>query len=301
VNQPINTSFQANGALTFWTLATAPHRILEPIYNNHKYDEYCPNKRSPSQALTLANSDLAKRVSEVTTSQTTVIPKVMSKKRLTHYEIHLVDPSGQDDKPSDVTPFLTAFRVEYAPEMWTTNIKFHVGIPTVDQQVYADYLLAQFVHYSNQVCHNDIASSLVSILKSECKAVLLRPRGGFYWVPDSSSLRWKQFAGDLTATSYASIYSLTVAKDDELVKAVTSGIESEVKASIKNLIELSSSDDLGTRALKSKEQAALNLKQRVNQIESELGLMDAFQGLQQGCDLAKSIAAEAVLSKMSNI
>ena len=86
-----------------------------------------------------------------------------------------------------------------------------------------------------------------------------------------------------------------------MIKAVTNGIQNEVKSKVSKLIELSQSNDLGERALKSKEQAAIQLKQRINQIESDLGLQNAFDGLRQGCDLAKQVAAEAVLSKMAEI
>ena len=80
-----------------------------------------------------------------------------------------------------------------------------------------------------------------------------------------------------------------------MVKAVSASIRDEVTTSVKNLIEHVSDDDLGERALKAKQAAALKLKNRVQEYESILNT--TMTGLKDACDLAKSVAAEATLQK----
>jgi len=304
VQDHIGTTFPANGALTFWSLANTPFHLIEPIFNNSSYQEHCPKKRSPTSALKMANKELATFVAHEKGMPTTIIAGSHGRAHAgSGYEIFTVEPPASPQAPSNVKPFATISKKEYAPDHWSTTIDFHVSIDIYERQTYSDKLLSSFQFYSEEVDHNDIASSLVQILNTQCRAVLMRPRGGFYWVPDTHTSTWKQFTNNLSSIGVANnhIYSIGVAHDDDLIKAVTNGIQNEVKSKVSKLIELSQSNDLGERALKSKEQAAIQLKQRINQIESDLGLQNAFDGLRQGCDLAKQVAAEAVLSKMAEI
>lgn len=297
IHPPAN-QFSANGALVCWSLRDTDHHYLLKAFSQTKWDVYCPSKRTSGSALKLATASLASKMEDLVKFETTIIPrKNMGKGGA--YDIFKVDPSSTTTRASAVSPIATTSKREYSSGLWTADLDLHTSRwPELDKTHLKNYLYSHFVHYSDQVSHNDIAQSFIQIITTECHGTPIRPRGGFYWVPNSYLKDWKSFLSNIDNAAGLSVHNLTVAHDDDLIKAVTSAITKEVSTKTDELIELSKSETLGEKALKSKEQAAIELKHRVTHIASELGLQTALDDLKQSCDKAKSIAAQAAIAQI---
>ena len=293
------STFSANGALTYWSIKTTPFHIIEQIFKDSGFPDYCPPKRSPVGALKLATKTLANFICPDLNHN--IVPRRVATQlhkqpKITSYDIFEVqNNSHQLSIPTTMKPLVTTTIHEYAQGHFTTKLLLHSSVAVGTQKTLETKLLSEYVHFQDEVDPNDFAFKLVQILRQELHATLMSPRGAIYWVPNKPLDTWRQVKSRINNRTGSSIYLLTVAHDNDLVKAVSASIRDEVTTSVKNLIEHVSDDDLGERALKAKQAAALKLKNRVQEYESILNT--TMTGLKDACDLAKSVAAEATLQK----
>lgn len=116
---------------------------------------------------------------------------------------------------------------------------------------------------------SQVASSLVAIL-AHLNAVVLRPTGGVYWLPDSSLGIWQQLADVVQVAGVGgrnAVYRITHTFDAESVRAVRDAVLAEADREAAEIIKEVDSGELGERALRARADQADRLKEKVQEYE----------------------------------
>tara|TARA_R110000824_G_scaffold237484_3_gene426248 strand:- start:13 stop:849 length:837 start_codon:yes stop_codon:yes gene_type:complete len=141
------------------------------------------------------------------------------------------------------------------------------------------------------------ASKLGSVLVDACKGlsgIPLRPRGGMYWLPEDVLGKWEEVVSVVEAADSGNrCWRMKTTTDQETVDAVCDSLVIEVEKQLEGVMEALTSEEsiLGKRALKTKSNTALELKELVAQYEGILSrtlsdLSEKADGVQSAVGLA---------------
>ena len=132
--------------------------------------------------------------------------------------------------------------------------------------------------------------------------VSLRPTGGFYWIPEGALEKWNAVGAAIERCSSDRsniVYSLKTAMDESMKRAVIDGLSRELSGEIATMEESVLTDDLGKRALKTKQERCERLRSRV------IGYKKMFQvslsSLEDSLERVESAVSLAALSGMGGI
>jgi len=141
------------------------------------------------------------------------------------------------------------------------------------------------------------AAKLGGILVKACNGlsgIPLRPRGGFYWIPNSKADEWESIVNVIEQANPSNrVWRMKTTTDNETVDAVCDSLVIEVEKQLENLSESILTEDLGKRALKTKETNALELKALVSEYEQILG--KTLTKLQEKAEEVHASASVALL------
>lgn len=128
----------------------------------------------------------------------------------------------------------------------------------------------------------------------------LRPRGGIYWLPDSQVSEWRGIGKEIQAAcakGATTLYTLTVLKDEDAVRAVRDAITAEIEEQATAIMDDVMKGTLGERALDTRKSQAIELRKKIamyeDLLETGLGALTAL------ADKAELAAAEAALTLAS--
>jgi len=123
----------------------------------------------------------------------------------------------------------------------------------------------------------------------------LRPRGGFYWMPENKMSKWEQVAEIVSNANRGNkSYALKTTADVETLSAVSDALKAQVTKRLEAVEASLQSDDQGKRALASKEKEARELDELMQDYEAVLG--EALDDLRERAEEAEAAAALAILS-----
>ena len=123
----------------------------------------------------------------------------------------------------------------------------------------------------------------------------LRPRGGFYWMPEGKMGKWAQVAEIVAGANRGNkSYALKTTADVETLSAVSDALKAQVTKRLEAVEASLQSDDSGRRALASKEKEARALDELMQDYEAVLG--EALDDLRDRAEEAEAAAAMAILS-----
>tara|TARA_R100000008_G_scaffold28095_1_gene15574 strand:+ start:3879 stop:4736 length:858 start_codon:yes stop_codon:yes gene_type:complete len=116
--------------------------------------------------------------------------------------------------------------------------------------------------------------------------ISLRPTGGLYWLPEQALSRWDAAAKAIEGCSGDSsniIYSLRTAVDDRTKQAIISGLSRELNKELAAMEESIMSDDLGKKALETKQARCEKLRKRVTGYQKmfKVGLQSLDESLER--------------------
>lgn len=156
------------------------------------------------------------------------------------------------------------------------------------QQIECHYLAERKLLRPSQV-----ATALVACM-ANLNAVMLRPTGGLYWLPDTSLQTWAQLADVVQGAGVGNtIYRITHAFDNESVRAVRDAILSEANRRAAEIITDIDSGELGERALRQRSRDADALRIKVEEYERILG--EALPGARELAERANNASVAARL------
>ena len=141
------------------------------------------------------------------------------------------------------------------------------------------------------------AAKLGTILVKACNqlsGIPLRPRGGFYWIPNSKAAEWEAIVNVVEqAEPRNTTWRMKTTTDQETLNAVCDSLVIEVEKKLENLSESLHEEELGKRALKTKEKTAIELGDLVEEYEEILGR--TLQDLRDKATEVQSAASVALL------
>lgn len=143
------------------------------------------------------------------------------------------------------------------------------------------------------------ASKLGKILVDACarlSGIPMRPRGGMYWMPEESLGRWEEIVSVVKNAQHKNrCWKTKTTTDQETVDAVCDSLIIEVEKQLDGVMEALTSEEnvLGKRALKTKANTALELKNLVAQYEGILSR--TLTDLSEKADKVQSATGLALL------
>jgi hypothetical protein len=157
---------------------------------------------------------------------------------------------------------------------------------TPADHVLAAELKAAYEKHLGELSHEDISSWLCDLIHV-VRATSLRESGGFYFVPPGESLAvWRKMVAVLTACSGHQVFEMPAMRSDQAVAAVLAAVSREASAEAHAMEAELSSEELGRRALQTRERRCQTAMQKLAAYEGLLGsaldeLKDRFEDLQQ--------------------
>lgn len=147
--------------------------------------------------------------------------------------------------------------------------------------------------YKSALCSIDTAdaSNWLCKIAELCDAVTLKVTGGLYFIPRHRLDKWEAVLECVRAASAHSLASIPAIPCDEVVGAVLSGIEAEMDATVAEMDKALETDDLGTRALKSRIGTVQLTEQKLSRYETLLEVkLDSLRSKLQGMQASLTVA-----------
>lgn len=320
------TTFSANGAICYWILSPTNRSVIFKGFQALGLDHYVPNLRTVRKALKMATLKVANELAPHVKPGSFLTSKdVISVSRkdtpMPTYDIfYNLEESKILGKPTSLEPgFTTTLALKPNTALNTACYPTLVGTDTRDtlSSIYLPH--KQCENTKVQDCTDDLeryynrrkaecdtqslSNKIVSLLTEKCNATLLRSSGGIYWVPQNRVNLWRQCAQVISDAAIDAgqtrMHTLTVKGDLDLVAAVKVAITDEITQQLSVLADAIDNPELGARALSSKKEQALKCLEKVVSYEAAIG--ETLTTLKAACSAAKSIAAQAELTKLSEI
>ena len=309
-HNPNTVEYSATGYITFWNLTEGSHDAYEQAFTNLALNKFTPKRQTPRQALLDATKELTNGsyVLGVNDKPYHVIKPRVLNERLPIYDVYIREQEDVMFATQSTPPRLTpAFTTRVDADTDTIDLKYHIQLMGITQPSSSilNHFTGLYSRARDTCTPANISKSLTSILDS-FNATSLRPRGGIHWIHEKHRSKWESVADTVSKCSFhiqnqkvPHIFIITVRRDKELVLAVRDGLTHSIASALKDLVNDVGNKDLGQRATKARQVMAIDLKKKVEEYEEVLG--ETLEGLHQACDMAKAVAAEAVVTKLAEI
>ena len=308
MNSPL-IEYSAQGYITFWNLTEGSHELYEKHFFQLGYDDFCPKPQTSRTALYAATKNLLNG-SYVLTQDMKEHAVMKPRKKGGNWETcptydvyaESAAPTINEaiNNPPVLTPaFTTSVRKDEPPELTYHRSLIYGSSPPAGT---IQHLKSTYERERNTCTPSAVSKSLKDILKA-FNATSLRARGGIYWIPTRVFDSWKIVADTVHKCSRhhahkrtPQVYILTVTQDLDLLNAVKEGLTKQISNELKDLVSDAQSKNLGERALQARQGQAIDIKKRLQEYEGVLG--ETLDNLHEACDMAKSVAAEALLNNL---
>jgi hypothetical protein len=128
---------------------------------------------------------------------------------------------------------------------------------------------AAVAHHRAHYAINDLSLWVTTRVKAQ-RAVALRPTGGFYFVPPSGTATIDAMKAALAPVG-VTIFVMASVHNDTAAEAIVAALASEVETMASKVTGEIDAEEVGSRALKSREDAARELASKVEHYESVIG------------------------------
>ena len=147
-----------------------------------------------------------------------------------------------------------------------------------------------------------VSSAALGTILSEAarslSGIALRPRGGFYWIPQSKKDKWEQIISSVVSAGLGNeVYCLQTTTDKSTVTAVCNSLVAQVENKLDQLESDIEEGDLGKRALATRKKEALELDSLLQEYEGILGT--TMTSLRTRAEDAETAAAMAIFDAMA--
>lgn len=270
----IDKSVKFNGQTVFWSLRNGTHLSkLKEGFESIGRGDLLPEVQNDSQVLKRA-------ISKNFPGRNKVIRPLKGVAGFAILdETEVLDSAGQKD-----LDLSTELRIAISGNVILANPSDHPKVSAIGM----DYL-----YEKDRITAAKLGGVLVTAC-SQLSGIPLRPRGGFYWMPNSSVDEWEEVVNVVEqANPQNSIWRMKTTTDEDTVDAVCDSLIIEVEKQLEVLSESLHSEELGKRALKTKQNTAIELKGLVSRYEGILG--KTLKSLKEKADEVHSSASVALL------
>jgi hypothetical protein len=158
----------------------------------------------------------------------------------------------------------------------------------------ADKLAAEYDHLL-RVWDGGIVSSWMSEMTRNFHAVPLRERGGIYFIPKTDLPEYKRRIAVLNAVSDCRVYEIPAMHSDDAIEAILAAVLAQADGEIAEMDSELEADEIGVRAIRTRETRCESLMEHVQLYEGLLGRnLDA---LKKRVDDLKAQLVQAALAK----
>lgn len=186
-------------------------------------------------------------------------------------------PNDQDDAPPLDHKILATVKLNADDELdfqfvtKPTEVSRFGIVPDGMPEDFPEMLKARFMVHGQELSAHDISQWVIGLL-GRLRAVGLRQRGGIYFVPNNVVGLWNSFKKAIEMPSNHKFFGVPAMKSTEAVEAILDAVEREAQAladTIKK--ELCGKIKPGKLALKGKEEALLEMEEKLGRYEEMLG------------------------------
>lgn len=143
---------------------------------------------------------------------------------------------------------------------------------SADDAVLAARIRAEAPRHEGVLTANDYSSWLLGLLQTHVRAVGLRDRGGFYFVPRDMVEAWRKLVAVTRAVSGHRMHEIPALHSDEAVEAVLSGVHREAEAQFARLEGYLAGGEWSTRGLNAVERDLAAAQDKVRKYADLLGV-----------------------------
>ena len=278
----IEKKIKYNGLITFWSLTDESDRqTLVDGFKDIGLAELIPSPKNDTQALLRAlNTTFKKKDTVIKTVRGTSGYKVCGRQNLQDGKIRYVEAlkvtfDGNGD-------------LAYEEGDEHTNIQWASW-----EQL---NLEREFSYQKTLVS----GGSLGTILSSACRSlngIALRPRGGSYWIPNSQKAKWEEIVSVISeACSRNTVSCVETSTTPSTMETIYNAIVTQVESKLEQLDRDLDNEELGKRALATREREAQELDSLVVDYEKILGRTLGF--LREKTDEVEARATMAIFQAM---
>lgn len=167
----------------------------------------------------------------------------------------------EDGEPT----YTGTLRVEVS-EDWPLALTFNgLGLESLKTEIRAAYLDRQGKYSTNEI------SVWLSDLCRKCKAVRLRPMGGFYYVPSAQLPLFRTTVEALRKCSDHVVFEIPATSSRETAAAIVAALKSECEQATQRAQEFAAAGDKGKRAHKSE---LRRLQETTDKLQAYADFMD---------------------------
>ena len=277
----IEKEIKLNGAVVFWSLGEDTSAVdLDTGLRGLGLDAYTAEKNTALGAVKIA-------LTKTYGGKSATIARVGGLEKYAVSYPKAVVTNGVDD-----IDYIKAFTVEYSTDKSVMIFRS----PTTGMVVQPNgYHNAQAI-YTNEMstCARHKVARCLTRVVGYLNGVALRDRGGLYWLPQDKMATFNAVAKVIQDAGSNSVYTVRTAHDTESVRAICDALTSEVNSELDTINADIMGGDIKKRAMKSRQDRAVNLRAQVAEYESILGT--ALDSLKERCDEADTAAATTILA-----
>jgi len=152
-------------------------------------------------------------------------------------------------------------------------------------------------HFLTTFTADDVSWWLVQLTR-EVKAVSLRSRGGFYFIPRDYLEQWRRMVEAITSISNHQVFELPAMPTKEAVNAILVSVTKEAEEEAKEMEDELMDEKLGPRALRNRVSRCGEMTSKVEHYEQLLG--ENLQALRERLSSLHALLAAAALTASAN-
>mgnify|MGYP003632057327 CR=1 FL=1 len=278
----IEKEIKLNGGVVFWSLGEGTNaQALEAGLTALGLDTFTAEANTPNGALKIALTKTYGRSGV----------KIDALPSGDGYVVTYL--KGDNQNGVKTLDYEVAFSVEYPTDI-TGSLIFRS--PKTGMVVQPNgHVNAQAI-YTNEMstCARHKVARCLTRIVTHLNGVALRDRGGLYWLPQSKMATFGDVARVVQNAGSNSVYTVRTAHDTESVRAICDALTNEVNSELDTINADIMGGDIKKRAMKSRQERAVNLRSQVAEYESILGT--ALDSLKDRCDEADTAAATTILA-----
>jgi len=174
------------------------------------------------------------------------------------------------------------------------TVKILVGEPVFEPQgtQLADQIDAAFRKEIRQM-RQWVVGGWLAKLATTCNAVSLRPTGGIYFIPQADVARFRAWAETFMDIGDSIVYEVPALESKNAVAAILDAVEREARDELTSIDDEITEDELGKRALRSRERRCVALRTKLEAYSDLLG--PALDGITAKLESTKASVVEAML------
>jgi len=277
----IEKEIKLNGAVVFWSLGEDTSAVdLDTGLRGLGLDAYTAEANTPNGAVKIALTKTYGRKGV----------KIDALPSADGYVVTYLKADNQNGVKT--LEYDVAFSVEYSTDRSTLIFRSPTTGMVVQPNGYQN-AQAIYAHEMSTCARHKVARCLTRIV-GHLNGVALRDRGGLYWLPQDKMATFNGVAEVIQNAGGNSVYTVRTAHDTESVRAICDALTNEVNSELNTINADIMSGDIKKRAMKSRQDRAVNLRAQVAEYESILGT--ALDSLKERCDEADTAAATTILA-----